>query len=243
MKSILFIKNLFVITFLLLLVGCAVRQDTEIPKAVFDKPSSIVVTQISGLERPVYSHGSEGSTIGLIPAILSDVLTSSGREQIQSIDAKPIVEEYYYQSFATSFEKRNFKIIRDPSILKLEELAEPSPDDDKHAHFDFRFLKDKFGAEYALVLQPECFGAVRHGIFYNPRATTTLRVYLVNTQNNLLMGYYRASVTMKADNDWDKAPEYKSFVWVTKEALKKALQQAHTYFFNGGLKAIENQLE
>ncbi len=230
MKLKLFVKRLFAFPFFLLLIGCAVRDDMEIPKAVFDKPSSVVIAQMQGLEGAVYKPVSAG----LLTALLAPDSLVVGAEQIKSIDPKPIVEENYYRLFTTSFENKKFKTIRYPSILNRGEIVSSTKENSTHTSFDSRFLKDKFGAEYALVLQPKFFGIDRKYHSYGrPWVTAELNVYLIKTQDNTIIGRYTASVITITDKDWDKAPEYESLVETTKDTLKQALQQAHTYFFKG----------
>jgi uncharacterized protein YcfL len=225
----------------LFLVGCAGKQNMEISKDVFDKPSSIVIAQTLGLESPRFKFGVDNQpTVGLIAAFIQD-WTMEGTKQVALADAKPIVEEYYYRLFMTSLEKKGLKIIRHMPVLDKSKLSKSSLADDNHTSFDFRFLREEHSAEYALILDPEYFGAIRPGLFYNPRGVTTLSIYLVRTQDNKIAGCYNASVTIKADDDWDKTPEHTGLVEVTQHALKEALKEAHAYFFNGGLKGIETQ--
>ena len=226
-----------------LLIGCSGgRKDVEVAKSFFDKPSSVVIVQLQGLEDAVYRFrpGGRSVAIGLIPAVLDDHL-SAGVKQIARIDASQIVEENYYKLFAASFENKNFKIVRFPSALNSKKLDELTSDNGNLAPFDFKFLREKYDTEYALVLHPQFFGATRAGIFWSPRALTILTMYLVKIQDNTIAAHYKASVEIKASDDWDKNPEYTGLVEVTKCALKQALIEAHTYFFNGGLKGVEDQ--
>lgn len=95
----------------ILLSGCTTqRQNSKIHPLCMAEPSSIVITQVSGLEKPgLYKTGNQG----LLDLAISNIVTSSVSEKIESIDARPIVERNYYGPFENVFANQSFKVIKD----------------------------------------------------------------------------------------------------------------------------------
>lgn len=219
---------------LLVLSGCATeRQNMELSKEFLKKPSTVVVTQISGLEKPsFYKKGNQG----VLDLIISEEMTSSVAGEIQKIDAKPIVEQYYYQPFYESLKTHSLNPIKEVTSINEKQLVRASNDDIKYAPYNFKTI-NSHGAEYVLVLQPNAFGTERpyYGFIPTgaPSGYTDITVYLVKVEDNTLAGYYKTSVNIPVKGEWDTPPHYNELVTASKNSLIEALKNAHNYFFNG----------
>jgi hypothetical protein len=224
----------------LLLAGCTTqRENMPINERVFEKPSAIVITQITGLEKPTYAmHGNQG----LLEAVINEAMGSSIAEKIENLRVHNIAEEYYYQPFRKYFEERSFKVINHAQPLEREKLLPLTVEEAKYAPYNFKPLKAQFDAEYALILDPQDFGLVRE--YYSclpishPTGHTNLGIYLVRLEDNLIAGYYKASAIMSTHGEWDSPPEYQSLMDAAKNSLIKALQDAYIYFFGWKPKQI-----
>ncbi len=212
-----------------LLAGCAVRRENqEINKQIFAKPSTVVIVQVSGLEKPVYFRDS-GNT-GLIGALLVEMMGISAAQKVSEIDPSPLVADHYHGPFRKFFEEKNFKVKLLPSPLKRDALTAGSSDP-VFSPVDFRFLRNEHGVEYALIIDPEFFGVYRTiGLGGSSVAKARLKFYLVNLASNALVGYYNADVTESVLGDWDTPPDYRELTASVKIALIRALNDAYRYF-------------
>ncbi len=107
--------------------------------------------------------------------------------------------------------------------------------EDKSAPYDFRFLKDKNLAHYALIIDPHTFGVQREYYGFipisSPKGYANLSIYLINLKDNSIIGEYRASVVEKVEGERDSPPDYTAVVNASKNALAKALSDAYIFFF------------
>lgn len=219
---------------MVLLSGCATkRENMKIPQAVLEKPTAIVITQISGLEEPTYyKSGSQG----LLDLAVNDLITDSMQDKIKEIDAASVTENQYYQPMGKNFDDRSFKVTRITAPLDREKLRPAPVDEAQYAPYDFRFLKNKHGVEWALILDPHAFGVERSYYSIVPTGAPTgfanISVYLVNLKDNSIAGLYKASVNEAVEGEWDAPPEYLVLTAASKKALGKALHNAHTHLFH-----------
>lgn len=216
----------------LVLIGCAGRKDMELSKDIFNKPSSIVITQVEGLENPgFYKEGEQG----MVDFLISSAITDSVAEGLKKINTTEIIEEHYFKPFEIAFLNKSFTVNKLSEKLKREALCKYEGDHEKCASLDFRSLKSKHNAEFALVLDPKLFGTIRK--YYGfipigaPKGHADLTVYLVRLEDNAVMGHYNASVRTEVQGDWDTPPDYAALVKATKTALATALNNAYLHFF------------
>ena len=228
----LIMKQLTAVFVFLFLVGCAGRQDMEISKDVLNKPSSIVIAQIEGLEtRGFYKEGGQG----IVDVLISEAMTSSVTEGLKKIESTEIVEEHYFKPFEIAFLNKSFTVNKLSEKLKRDSLCKYEGDHEKCATLDFRLLKDKHNAEFALVLDPKLFGTIRN--YYGfiptgaPKGYADLTVYLVRLEDNTILGHYNANVRVDIKGDWDTPPDYTELVKASKAALTTALNNAYSHFF------------
>ena len=227
-------KYVYSMVMALLLTGCAThRENAKIHPAVIAKPSSVVMAQVSGIEKPdLYKIGNQG----LLDMMINDAMTSSVTEVIQKIDGQHIVDDFYFEAFERTFDSNQFKVKKAAAVINRKDLKEHAVDEAEFAHFDFRSLKNQYDVEYALILQPRGFGAVRqyHGFIPlgAPKGLAELLIYLVKLDDNSLVGYYNTAVELPVKGDWDNPPRYSAMTTASKRALKKALVDAHQYLFN-----------
>ena len=232
MKLKLFVKRLFAMLFSLLLVGCAGRQDMEISKTVFDKPSSIVIAQVTGLEDVgFYKEGHQG----LVEFLFNEAMASSVAESIKKINTAEILEQHYFKPFEIAFLDKSFKVIKASEKLKKDSLVKYDGNDERCAPYSFKELKDKHNTELALVLEPKLFGAIRKYFSFvptgAPRGYANLVVYLVRLEDNVVLGHYNAEVRIETKGDWDTPPDYTELNKASKTALATALNNAYLHFF------------
>ncbi len=232
-------KILSCLSLVVLLAGCGThRENMNIHPVCLSKPSTVVITQIEGLDKPYfYKVGNQG----LIDAVVNEAVTSSVCNKIESIDAKPVVDAHYYKPFEAVFAGQSFKVTNVSEPLIRQELLPHAVDEARFAPFDFRPLKSRYGADYALILHPRLFGTERSYYGFiptsKPKGLANLAVYLVKLEDNTLVGYYNTNVYVPAQGDWDTPPEYLALTDASKNALTKALNDAHAYLFSNIPKA------
>jgi hypothetical protein len=228
-------KNFQVFVICLFVAGlvsaCSTRENVKIPQTFISKPATLVMTHLSGLEKPGYYKAGRQ---GLADYAISQLMTMDMREKIEEIDAGMIMEDYYYKRFGGTFESKSFKVemVKDP--IKKEHLTSFQNDDLKYAPYDFRFLKNKSAADYAIIVEPHAFGVQRpyYGFIPTgkPMGYANLSIYLVNLSDNSIVGEYRTSIEEQVHGEWDAPPDYSALVNATKNALAKALSDAYVFF-------------
>lgn len=109
-------------------------------------------------------------------------------------------------------------------------------EDAKLSPYDFSSLKSKHGAKYALVLQPNHFGAQRSYYGFIPTSAPAgladITVYLVKLDDNSIAGYFNTTVTEAVKGDWDVPPHYSALTAASNKALTKALNNAYRYLLS-----------
>lgn len=219
---------------IIVLAGCvSPPQNKKIHPLSVSKPSKVVIAQLSGLENPgFYTIGNQG----LLDILLNEALTSSAREKVEKINAQETVEKYYFKIFEKTFLNKSFKVEKIPAILDKKDLSLHPVREDKYANYDFKWLKDKYGAEYALVLHPNVLGVERqyHGFIPMgaPYGIANISVYLVKLEDNSLEGAYYSYEQVPVNGEWDDAPEFRALTESSKKALEKALRRARNYLFS-----------
>jgi hypothetical protein len=231
---------IFIIILGIIVSGCASNRENMVLSDKFKaNPGSVLVTEISGFENPIYhveeAQASNSGSILLdaLVSVASSAINSSsstaGREAVACIDAEPILEDDYFKPFMLSLQSKGFNPQKGNTI-KTAELKEYESKEEKYAPYDFRFLKDRYGTKYALVLEPHFFGAKHAGTFCNPIASTTIVIYAIDLESNNLEGYFKTAVEIKMQDNWEEK-DYQGFIKTTVEALEKALKQAHDFLF------------
>jgi len=215
------------------LAGCAVnRENQPINQQIFDKPSTIAVAQLSGLEEP---HYYKAGNQGLLDIAVTAMMTDSITKRIQEISATSIVNEHYYNTFKASFEKKSLGVKIVPYVLDKKDLEPFHKNEEIYAPYDLMFLKIKYNAEYALILDPQIFGLKRS---YNgfvpvsePYGYADIKFYIVNLTDNSIVGHYNGKSEISVPAEWDDAPDYPELVRAATDALTKVIKDAHRYFF------------
>lgn len=230
-----FFKNILTILFLsFILVGCSsTKQNMEVCGNVFNKPSSLVIAQIDGLENAQF-HIEGGQ--GLIDIIINEAVTDKLVQALKKIDTKLIIEEHYYKSFEKKFLDRSFRVIKINDKIQKKSLIEYADNSNENAHFDFRWMKDKYNADYALILEPQKFGIVRTYFGFIPTSVPTgcarLSVYLISLKDNKILGHYNADENMIVRDEWDTPPDYIRLQKACKSVLVNALHSSYINLFN-----------
>lgn len=227
-----FTKQILAISAILFLVGCGGRQDMEIHNTVFDKPSSIVITQMDGLENPgFYKEGQQG----VVDFLISSAVTKQVTENIKKINVDEIIDQHFVKPFESAFMAKSFKIVKASEKLKKEALVKHEGDQDKCAEFNFKNLQTTYNTEYALVLEPKLFGTMRRYYGFiplgSPKGYADFKVYLVRLEDNAVLGHYNAESKIEVKGRWDNPPHYEELVKATKTALATALNNAYLHFF------------
>lgn len=225
-----YISFVFAATFL---VSCATkRENLEINNAFFSQPSTVVIAQISGLDKPeYYKTGNQG----LLEFAICEAVGNSISKKIHEIKASPIVEEYYYNAFRKAFESKGYKPIIATSALDREELKRFAQNEEKYAVYDLISLKNQYKANYAMILAPHAFGAKRSYYSFVPTSApcgyAEVKFYLVNLTDNSIVGHYNGSMEMPVVGEWDNPPEYPELVRASQDSLIKVIKNAYAYFF------------
>lgn len=213
--------------------GCATRRENmPLSDHCLEKPSTVIIAELSGLEKPTYVRS---GFQGILPALINEGIGKPIENKLKDFKPHPLVKKHYEDVFTRSLMEKGFNVVKGPQILEKKNLKKPPADEAKYAPYDFRYLGQKYDADYALVLDPRNIGLTRHyhGCIplSRPSARTDISIYLVNLRSNLLEGYYRAITRMPADGEWDVSPEYDALMRSVKNSLIEALSETHTYFF------------
>ena len=164
-------------------------------------------------------------------------MTSDVTKAVEGIDTKPAIEESFYKPFGDTFEGRCFKVkeLREP--LKRGDLQDHDVREPKFAPYDFTFLREKYDAKYALILDPMSFGATRNYVGFiptsRPKPLCVFTLYLVDLRDGSLVGHYNSDRLLDGPSDWDTSPAYKSLVDSIVHLLEKGLDDAHLYLCGG----------
>lgn len=217
----------------ILLAGCNNERDNaKIHPSFFSEPHSVMITHVSGLEEPgYYQIGSQG----LLDYAINSAISNSMYQKIKEIDASSILEEYYYDRYASAFSERSFTVTKANKAIDKKLLAPPLKKDSQHAPYDFKSLQDKHGTEYALILEPKIFGVQRSYYSFvpisKPSGVAQINMYLVNLSDNSIVGEYQTKAQDVTVGDWDTPPHYTTLVNASKNALAKALSEGYIFFF------------
>jgi hypothetical protein len=226
----------------LILTGCSTtaRKDMELHDDCLHKQSRIVIAQISGLEKARFFRLGEQ---GFVDLIINSAMTDGMAEKVEVIDTKSLLEEHYYGPFERFLSQHCLEVSKMYEPLDREKLAPPPIDEEKYAPYDFRQLK-KTGAQYAVILHPQQFGAQRYYKGFiplgPPHAITSLRVYMVRLSDNTLVGHYNVAKVHEVQGAWDNPPEYKELIRAVEGSLGEALEEADMYFFGDFVGDLED---
>lgn len=229
MRYVNFINCLIVSVFL---IGCSQRENIEIPKGFMNKSGTVMLTHLGGLEKPgYYKTGSQG----LIDCLINESVGEGISERVQQIDTSKIVDNDYYSRFGEAFERKNFKVLKIKNAFTQKDFVKPENSDMTHAPYDMRFIKERYKADYALLLQPHLFGLTRK--YYSliplgrPSGCASMSFYLVDLNDNSIIGQYKADLEEPSCEDWDTPPHYHGLVEASKNALIKSFKEAYSFFF------------
>ncbi|AIK96918.1 hypothetical protein [Candidatus Odyssella acanthamoebae] len=225
-------KILTCLCFVSLLSGCAQRiENSKLAPEVLAKPSSVLITHISNIEKPDFYTGGRQ---GILDIAVNQMRGHNIKETLQTIDAKPILIEDYYQPFTDSLSSKSFKVIKAPASILPQDLKEAADGNIKYAPYDFKDFKKKYNVDYALILDGG-FGIWRDHYSFIPRGAplgvATVKIYMVELKTNSIVGYYEINFSNSIDGKWDAPPNYTNLKESSKEALSLALKKAHSYFF------------
>ncbi len=226
-------KLFYVLSLVILLGGCATKRTNLILSDNFlQTASTIVIVEVSGLEKPVYYKDGDQK---FLDVLINEAFAKAITKKLEKIDVREVVIQDYYDLFHKSFSLRKFKIVPGLKHISAKDLGEPPVDKADHAPHNFQFLREKYHAEYALILHPTVFGLTRS--YYSfiplgpPEGYADLTVYLVNLRDNSLEGYYHSVAHVSVEGKWDEEPDYTNLMNASKNALTTALNQAHSHFF------------
>lgn len=228
------IKVLSYLSLIVVLTGCTTpRENTAISPLSMAKPAKVVIAEVSGLEKPgYYKAGAQG----LLEFAVNEAIGSSLAGEIEKIDAKPIVEANFHNLFEKALQDQSFQVAKVEKPLNKDELSSFDNDTNKFAPYDFRGLKGKYNAEYALVLYPHSFGVQRYYSGFipvgSPYGIAQLSFYLVRLSDNALLAHYTAAEFAHVAGEWDTPPAYKKLTEASKKTLKRALTDAKEYLFS-----------
>ncbi len=214
--------------------GCATvptRQNMTIDEAIFDKKPKIVITQIGDFKGAAYFKGGQQ---GLLDIAISGCVTNADETALKALDSHHIVDKNYYQAFEKTFVGKGAKVFFNKTPIALKNLHK-MPDDNIHlSRFDLSFLKDKNKYDYALIFEPIHYGIVRQ--YYGfiptgaPNGMAAFFVYLVDLNDNTLMGYFKTDSSLKLYPIKGYAGHSSCEICDgAKHALEESLRDAHCF--------------
>lgn len=199
------------------------RHNVVVSESFLSKPNTVVMTHVTGIEHGnYYSYGSQG----LLDIAFAHAVTDGVRKRLARLPSEPILQTDYYQKFKKIFPKK-VKVKKAKEPIDRNSLKKFANKDLAFAPFDFRFLKEQYHTSHALILFPEQFGIVRN--YYGPAPTSSpygrawLRLYLVDLDDNSVVGERHVIADVAVEEKWRTPPEYPVIVNVAEEALRKGL--------------------
>lgn len=216
----------------LFLIGCAnYKPNFPISKQVLNSKSSIVIAQVEGDEPTLIRLGGQG----LLELAISEMATNASINSLKTIDTSEVIEKHYAEPCQNSLIEKGFIVNVQKTKIKQEALKAFKSDSKTAADYDFKALNLEGNSEYALVLRPMVFGAIRDYYGFiptnKPSGYAYIHVYCVRLKDNELVGLYQADAKEIVIGQWDNPPEFNEFKAASRKALVKVLDNAHDYFF------------
>lgn len=219
--------------------GCAeVRKNVAPPPQFMADHGSILIATTAGVETASYRQISDHPPPGLAGIVMTSINNMTYRfdleEKVKDIQSKPTIEQAYFKNFSDAFKGKKFQVVVKELPINKDYLK--VVEDTKYAPFDFRYLKDEYNVSSAIILEPKTFEIAKNnsGIFFKPKpvANTSVSVYLVNLENNEIIGESHSVARDTAPEDWDTPPEFPHISRIAKGAMEKAIDHSYVFFFN-----------
>jgi hypothetical protein len=193
----------------------------------------VILAHISNNEgADFYPEGKQG----LIDIAINHAIADPVSQKIQHIKSSPFVEKLYYLPFEKSLCQKSVKIQKIGLPFKTDKLEKFFLDEKKYAHYDFKFLKTQYHADYAFILNLHRFGVKRSYYAFvpisRPVGWVSGDLSLINLNDNTLAGYYKVDVSVPVPGEWDNPPQYPELTQSVKEALLKGLNNSYSHFFD-----------
>jgi hypothetical protein len=195
------LKNFALLIVAVLISGCTstpTRKNMTIDESIFEKKPKIIIAQIEDFKGAVYH---KTGAQGFLDVAINHSVTNGDFEALRKLDSRPILDKFYYQAFEKTLAGKGAKVFLNKTPIDIKNLHK-MPDDNIHVSpFDLTFLKDKNKYEYALILQPMYYGITRN--YYGfiptgaPNGMASFLVYLVDLNDNTLMGYFKTDESLK----------------------------------------------
>jgi len=225
-KNRIFLSVLFMIS----LTSCVTpRKNVHVSEGFMSQHGSILIITLPHEEHAnFYTLGNQG----ILDYYVNNAMADNVGKKIKSIPISPFLDYDYYEPYNIVFGK-NFqvKIAKEP--INIKDLKGFSKDI-KFAPYDFRYLKNKYNTDYALILNVTSFGAARQYYSFiptsSPYGVCDENIYLVNLNNNTIIAEHHSLFTKAAQGYWDSPPDYTALVDAVEGAVEGCLDQTRAIY-------------
>ncbi|HLD95662.1 MAG TPA: hypothetical protein VI959_03370, partial [Alphaproteobacteria bacterium] len=197
------------------------------------KPSTVVLAEIKGLDKPAFIKDGNQE---ILDSVINHIMTNDVASAVNQLSMESTIFKHFITPFSLSFKEKNFTVIHREHLLYRNKLKETPSNNPKLAPYFFTELSIEHpNAEYALVLDPKFFAVVRK--YYSfiplgaPKPEISAWLYLVDLKSTAIVGFYHEHIIEKVEGDWDCPPYFDNLTGSIKNTLSKFLQNAHNYFF------------
>lgn len=233
-KIIKMLMTIFFSFFILLFIGGCSKN--IIPEMDFyEKGASVVVMWEAPSEHALSYDTEHGGLLGALIGVAIKDKVHQYVEELENIKISPIANKHYLQPYGKVLETKGMNV----NLVKLpvdpKKLREKKKQAKKKAPYDFTHLREEKNIDYVMFLDINQFGIERQtgfGMsFAKPNRKTSFVLYLVDTQDNGIIGRYRFhKMDNKISKEW-KENNYEQYKNDVAQLLMDGLQEAYFGFF------------
>lgn len=229
---------------LVLLSGCVTKRENQpFSAACLKEKKTVVIAQISGFQN---THYLKAGVQGVLDVLINNILGKSIEKKLKTLNSKSLIKSDYYKRFSQYFSRKNINVVQYFKPIETDLFKRDLRNEAKHAPRDLAFLKEKFKADYALVLDPIAFGIIREYYSFvplgRPQGYISLFVYMIDLSTNHLEGYFESKVFVPVTGNWD-ADDYSELFEASKTALRRSLLNSYNYLISSDIdEALDEDL-
>lgn len=223
------IKYFILLTFYLILTGCASTPNVSLSPNFWKNPQHVKVSNDKKHHAEFYQEGSEG----ILDVVINNAVTNRFQAHLKNYKLAE------FNSIKMNFVKhlRAHHIDAAPyqniDISKLEPIKGNKKIFSERDYTTFATnIRNKL-----LIVSINQVGAVRPYYAFiplgAPKAICSLTGRLIDLKNNHILWRYTSNVVMPVQGKWDQPPNYPNFNHALKQAIYLAQAQLQDQFFSG----------
>jgi hypothetical protein len=228
------LKKIISVCAVAILVGCTTpRTPKKIDHNIYKSNPTIVIAQLEPTPKAGYVKLGDQK---LLDSLINHCVAGDVHDELERITLRSSLDKMFFDNFQKSFKEKNVKVIVDKNPLHLKSFM-PTDKEQLHlAPYEFKRLKESYKADYALILQIFSFGVVRE--YYGfipaeaPNAYIEFEMYLVNLDNNLLVGYSRQTIENRKSADGWVGHDAREIGDLVIKHVENSLENSRQYLVN-----------